>query len=175
MAHSRQRFSARSSKRSMLWSQGPGSSAIQSSTATGKQVWSLGQTSGGGVTLVRIRGEISMWLEVVTAIGDGFAPIGVGIGIVSSDAFGIGPTAMPGPLSDPDWDWMWVGYVGALIGESTTETFQGIGAKRIEIDTKAMRKISPNEMVFGMYETLIEMGTATVSFSVVTRMLFKLG
>jgi len=176
VAHSRGRFLARSGpKRSMLWSEGPRITQKQTATALGKVVWNLGQTSGGGVTIVRIRGGFDIWLEAAVSVGDGYNPVAVGIGIVSSDAFAIGATAMPGPLSDPEWDWMWVGYIGGLVGESTTEVFQGMGFHRFDIDTKAMRKIHPNEVVFGMLELGTEQGAATVTFAAMTRLLSKLG
>ncbi len=129
------------------------------------------------MTVVRIRGAVSIWLEAVTTIGDAFGDVALGIGIVSADAFAIGQSAMPSPLSDPDWDWMWIQYLGAMIGRSTTEAeLTGpLGEVRVEIDTKAMRKVHPNETVFGVIETEDETGAVTLSFSAMTRMLSKLG
>ena len=179
MAISRHRGFQRSGRkqRQTVWSAGPFSAAIQSATAGVNTIIDTGQSSGGGVTIIRIRGELTMWLEVVTAIGDGFTRVGAGIGIVSTDAFSAGAGSMPAPLSDPGWGgWMWFYGGGAMIGASTTETFRGpMEAVRIPIDTKAMRKIHDNETVFGAVQTVTEVGTATLSFSMGSRMLSKLG
>ena len=175
MAHLRGRSLVRGPRRSSIWSEGPRNTTIQSHSVAGKIIWNLGQTAVGGVTIVRIRGAVSGWLEVVTTIGDGFSEVAFGIGIVSQDAFAIGGTAMPGPISDPGWDWMWIGYLGAVIGLNTTERNDGIDAFRLEIDTKAMRKMQPNQTIFGILETESEIGAATLSFGAMTRMLAKLG
>ena len=166
-------------KRSLIWSEGPRTfnPAEQTIGAAIKSVWNLGQSSAGGLTLVRIRGSISLWLEVVTTVGDAFGDVGVGIGIVSDDAFAIGATAMPGPLSDPGWDWMFVEYLSAMVGRSVSESelVGPLGEVRVPIDTKAMRKVKPNQTVFGMVETEDEIGAVTLVYSAMTRMLSKLG
>ena len=175
MAHSRGRFPARGPKRSMVWSEGPTSTAVQSITAASKVIWSLGQTASGGITVVRIRGGFSCWLQVVGALGDGFTNVAVGIGIVSADAFAVGQSAMPGPITDPEWDWMYVNYFGAITGASTTEVFEGNAFRNLVVDTKAMRKIQSNQTIFAMVETEVLIGAATLTFSGRTRILSKLG
>ena len=179
MAHSRGRGPVRGPgpKRLMIWSEGPRTSspAIQSIIASGKTLWNLGQTSGGGVTVVRIRGAFRAWLEVVGSINDAFGDVAIGIGIVSGDAFSVGQSAMPGPLSDPQWDWMYVQYFGAVVGSTVTEEFKGLAAIETVIDSKSMRKVQPNETIFGVVETEGEVGVVTLSFSAMTRMLSKLG
>ena len=178
MAHSR-RFARpiRSSRRTTLWNEGPFSQAIQSVTAAGLTIIGTGQSAFGSTTIVRIRGEFVMWLEVVTAIGDGFTRGAVGIGIVTADAFGIGGTAMPSPGSNADWGgWMWYQSFGPLVGLSVTEADNSgrLSMVRFPIDTKAMRKMQPNEVLFGALSLSTEIGAATVSFGMNTRMLVKL-
>jgi len=165
-------------KRQMFWSEGPRTfnPSIQSVGSASKFAWNLGQSSGGGITIVRIRGAVDVWLEVATTVGDAFGDVAFGIGVVSGDAFAAGAASMPGPLSDPDWDWMWVHYLGAVVSLTTVESaLEGLAATRIEIDTKAMRKLKPNQTVFGVLETEDETGAVTLSFSAFTRMLSKLG
>ena len=143
----------------------------------GKGLVSNAVSSTTRETIVRIRGEIVLWLSLVTAIGDGFTNIGMGIGIVSADAFAAGASAVPGPTSDITWPgWMWNFQMGPLIGLSTTESENTgqLSMVRIPIDTKAMRKISLNEVVFGMVESGVEVGTAAVDFGMRTRSLYKL-
>ena len=178
MAHSGRsgrRFSS-SPKRTTIWNDGPQSTTVQSVVGAGNTIWNLGQTSLGGVTIVRIRGEFCFWQRLATAIGDGFVRAAIGIGIVTTDAFAVGATAMPSPLGDVDWGgWMYYQAFGPIVGESTTEVFRGpMMAVRQQIDTKAMRKIQPNETIFGAFATSVEIGTTQVDFGAMTRMLVKL-
>ncbi len=178
MAHSRQFRSPRavSSRRTTIWSQGPESGNAQSVTTAGLTIITTGQVSGGGVTVVRLRGMLSLWIEATTAIGDGFQKVSAGIGIVTDDAFSIGATAMPSPITDPNWGgWFWYQQLGSFIGDSTTETFRfPMQARKVEIDTKAMRKIQPNEVIFGAVAVSNEVGASTLTFHMDTRMLVKL-
>jgi len=178
MAHSsRLVLRNRSPRRATLWGAGPHSDVVQTATAGDSDfVWSLGQTAVDTTTIVRIRGHIALWLSVVTTVGDGFAQVTVGIGIVTGDAFGIGVTAMPGLLEDPSWGgWLYYNALGPIHGLETTELARGpIDAVRIQIDNKAMRKVQPNSVVFGMVSTGVETGAAVLSFAADTRMLVKL-
>ena len=163
-------------KRTTLWNVGPSSAAIQSQSATGTQLVDTGQQSLGGVTIVRMRGELAIWLSVVTTLGDGFTDLTAGIGIVTNDAFAVGASAMPTPKGDSDWGgWLWHASLATLIGFETTEVLRGpMSAVRVPIDSKAMRKITGNETIFGAVQFGTEVGTATAQFQMNTRMLFKL-
>ena len=166
-------FTSRLQSRQKKYEWGPGlnSSAVQSVTAAIATVVSTGQESLGNQTVVRIRGELTAWIEVATTIGDGFVKVMAGIGIVSQDAFAA--SAFPSVLNDADWSgWMWVYSGGALVSLETTEVARGsMGAIRLPIDTKAMRKWRLNETVFAQVATSTEIGTATMSFVMNTRLL----
>jgi len=128
------------------------------------------------LTVVRIRGEISFFLDLVTASGDGFQEYGIGIGIASGDAIAVGATALPTPLGDKDWPgWLFHHSGASIVGAETTEAFRGpMSAVRMAIDTKSMRKIGLNETVFASFETGAEIGTAQLEVLMNTRMLLKL-
>ena len=84
---------------------------------------------------------------------------------------------MPTLVDDADWGgWLWYQAIGPMVGLSVTESENnGVLAKvRIEIDSKAMRKLKPNETVFGAFEFTTEVGAATVRFAMDSRMLVKL-
>ena len=137
---------------------------------------SAGQESLQHQTIVRIRGELVLWLEVVGTIGDGFTKFSAGIGIVSADAFAIGVTAMPNPGNDDEWPgWMWHHSAGSLVGLSVTEADNTgpISQVRIPIDSKAMRKWRSNEVLFGSVQLDTLIGAATVRFAMNTRILVK--
>ena len=98
------------------------------------------------------------------------------------DAFNAGSTAVPGPQSDESWDgWLWHRYfrltsAGAIAGGAATdEDIAGImGASlRVEVDSKAMRKVKDEEIVIAVVE-VAEIGVATMWFQFITRGLFKL-
>ena len=169
---------ASSNRRRTAWSAGPRQSAVPSITANGSFLWALGaQATLDGLTLVRVRGSLTTWLEVVTAIGDGFARVGFGLCNVSENAFNIGVTAVPTPLTDIGWDgWLWHALVAPLIGLSVTEADNRgpLGQVRLEIDSKAMRKTRSSDVLVGVAEVSGEIGTATLQFMSECRILDKL-
>ena len=170
---------ARAPRRRTEWSLGPGGDDIATldaatASASVNSVFGSGVIPlVGGLTITRIRGFVQLSLESATAAGDGYQ-YGLGIGIVTSDAFTVGITAIPKPFTDADWGgWLWhhIGAINAPIAG-------GAGAvpldnTRIEIDTKAMRKWSLNESLFLVGE-FGETGTAVITFMGATRMLVKL-
>jgi len=94
-------------------------------------------------TIVRTRGHCSVIPTVVTAdlniIG------AVGFGIVSSEALAIGVTAIPEPFTDADWSgwFVWRSYSYRL--EVVSEIGEHFIEWDFEVDSKAMRKVGPNE------------------------------
>jgi len=129
------------------------------------------------LTIVRMRGEFSAWLEVVTSIGDGFSRMALGFAIVSENAAGIGVTAVPAPLTDVGWDgWFYHKQFGPIQGFSVTESDNTGPASqiRMEIDSKAMRKGHASDVIVGVLEVAGEVGAATLTFGCATRILSKL-
>jgi len=183
VAHSSRTYRGRSpirSKRTVTWDAGP-SSTIVSVTGASKNLFTTGiaLNAEAETTIVRTRGEIFMQLDLVTAAGDGFNGA-VGLGIVTSDAFGAGTAAVPGPFGDPSWDgwffhqyWTLRGIAAQSQGADVPINAPG-GTLRIPIDSKAMRKFKSNETIFGMIEVAVETGTAGLIFRGDTRQLHKL-
>jgi len=60
-----------------------------------------------------------------------------------------------------------------MVGATVTEEFKGLARMSKEIDTKAMRKLKENDVLFGMFETATEIGAATITFVAQTRVLIK--
>ena len=129
----------------------------------------IGFSVTGKATILRIRGN---WLIKGTpdAVSDDMV-IGLGIMIVSTDSATVGGTSVPSPLGDPGSPWLWHQYVPLMAGQ-TALLGQDIGSMvRGEIDTKAMRKIGPNQsLVFISNEN--GGGYASVALSVGFRVLF---
>ncbi len=110
-----------------------------------------------------------------TAAGDGFQGA-LGICLVSNEAFVVGSAAIPGPLTDSDWDgWIWHDFFHVFSPAATLAAGAGDGAASVRgvIDSKAMRKWSEGYTLAAKVET-VENGTATGEFWADTRVLVKL-
>ena len=131
-----------------------------------------------GLTIARIHGNLTAWLEVVGSIGDGFDEVGFGICVVSENAFGVGITAIPFPLTDIGWEgWMFHRLLGPMVGLSVTEgeNTGPISQFRLDFDTKAMRKIKASDVLVGVMELGTEIGAATLTFGMQSRTLLLQG
>ncbi len=162
-------------RRKTDWQEGPGGSAQTTITGTGKTILGSGFVLlADGNTLVRTRGHVLHYLESSAAISDGFNGA-FGIGIVTAQAFAIGVTAMPGPVAELDWDgWLFHQFYtirGLFV--TTPGQSQGPAFIRFDVDSKAMRKVDENEVIFAMYEGT-ESGTVTSRIDFDSRILFKL-
>ena len=169
MAHPRG-FRGRTTKRATAW--GVGSQELDGAmSATSKTLWSSGiVTQDIEVTLIRTRGFVHYFLNAATAQGDGFFGA-VGLGVTTQLAFNAGSGSIPGPFTQSDWDgWFWHQFFDVRLAE--TSLFNSFAHQRIEIDSKAMRKLGLDLVVFGMTEG-IESGTAVLEMHGDPRMLFK--
>ena len=102
-------------------------------------------------TMVRNRGAV---VHRPTALAADIEYSGAfGVGVVSAQAFAIGITALPGPWSDADWSgWMvWRSFAGAF--DVTSDISRILLHTVLEVDSKAMRKIGPNDIVVTMAES----------------------
>jgi len=169
---------SRGTRRKTSWGVGPRQLNLPSITANGSFMWEAGaQTSLDGITLVRLRGSAVFWLEVVTAIGDGFTEVGLGFCNIPENAFDVGVTAVPTPLTDIGWDgWLYHKLLSPIFGLSVTESDNRgpLGQVRVDIDSKAMRKTRASDLIIGVVEVAAEVGTATLQFVGETRILDKL-
>ena len=173
---------ARSLRRKTSWEVGPDSiggnnTAAASTGASGTLIGTGAQVLVDGLTLIRTRGRIDLNITLVTAALDGFTSIALGVGIMTAEAFAVGPTAAPSPGTDDDWDgWLWHQHVPQMIGPVA-----GIGAnvgttllsRSFEVDSKAMRKLNLGDTIFSKIE-MVEAGTASMVFRQGMRLLVKL-
>ena len=169
----------RSPRRLTAWSLGPGGDDLASLdqlslSATGDSIFGSGVTPVvPALTVVRLRGVLRLNLTAADTGGSGFN-YAVGIGIVSADAFTVGATAVPKPFTDADWPgWMWhhFGQLSTAVGALTTTNAHP--ALVTEIDSKAMRKLRLNEVLFGIIEAA-ELGTSVMTATLTSRVLVKL-
>ena len=162
-------------RRLTSWGFGPGSSATAALTAAGQQILGNGVvlTLEDVVTLVRLRGNLQVFLTSVAAAGEGFHGA-VGVAIINTQAFAIGATAIPGPLSEMEWHGWLYHRLFDLHSTSATVGNSAAGAYfNLEVDSKAMRKWSANETLVAMVE-VVEIGTSVGEIFFDSRVLVKL-
>lgn len=105
------------------------------------------------LTIVRTRGQISVRPTVATADLDIVGAFGAAI--VSTEAFTAGIASVPEPFSDADWGGWYVWRSFAYSMEFGT----AVGVERLswdfEVDSKAMRKLSSNETIVFVAESIV--------------------
>jgi len=106
-------------------------------------------------TIVRCRGELLFSMDALT---DGAQmDVTVGLAIVSSDALAVGATAMPDPGNDPDYPWLY--WKGLLIQSQTGGSSSAELVHRVEVDSKAMRKVKPKQSLVWVAQSVRLNGT----------------
>ena len=173
MARSRGFVQTRAARRQKSWETGPGQGAVTTSSVSANQILGAGaQAQEDGLTLLRLRGRYSAFLTAVSAINDGYHGA-FGIGIVTAEAFSIGVTAVPLPITDVGWDgWIFWSPV-QLQAHVATAAGETEVSQEMEVDTKAMRKLRLGDTIYAVTE-LIEVGTAVISQAFDSRLLVAL-
>ena len=165
----------RTPRRLTNWGLGPGGSAVVTRGSTGSAILGSGVTFGEAGTVIRVRGAFEAILVSYTASGDGMHGA-VGIGIASTPAFQTGLAALPTPITEANWDgWMYHRFfdVHGQLAAGSTSTGDASTLK-VEVDTKAMRKVSDEMTLFAMLEVVL-IGTADLDVFFDTRLLLKEG
>ncbi len=122
-------------------------------------------------TLLRLRGE---WAAVLS----GASVTGVGVAVVAGLILvpeGTGTTVLWSPISDGDAPWIWWDALQLMYTEQVTDvTWSAVTSSgRRVVDSKAMRKLGIDDAIFGCLE-VTEVGAASLSWRVDSRMMFKL-
>jgi len=158
----------RASRRLTHWFAAAGAATI---TVTGSTLLFVIQARHEGETIVRVRGLLSAIMTVGTT-GNGFFGA-FGMGKVTSAAAAAGVGSIPTPITEESWDgWLLHQYFNVLRGVS--DGGNGAGAMNLELDSKAMRKLSEDEAVVGVLE-VVENGTATLDVQTRVRTLWMTG
>ncbi len=140
-------------------------------------------TNVDGITAVRIRGDLNVFLTLAAALGDGFHGA-FGIGTANENAFTAGIASLNTPITDETWDgWMYHRYFGPFSGGpivAATAAMQEVAvnatsaALHIEVDSKAMRKLRQGMVIYAALE-VIEVGAAAqMEWAFNSRVLAKL-
>ena len=163
-----------SQRRATSWVFGPGGQAATAISASGQQIVGSGLVLiPEGATLVRTRGFVELVLEAAANIGEGISGA-FGIGLVTNEAFAIGATAIPGPLSEMDWDgWLYHQFWSLHASTATIADGVNVGRYGFDVDSKAMRKWDTSMTLVAMVEAT-EIGVSQVEMFFDSRLLIKL-
>ena len=177
MSPRRRNFSRGSSpRRRSSWEEGPGGGAPQDfSDTTPIFIGAAAAATVDGLTLVRMRGSLYIWLSTAAAAGDAMTGA-VGIGITSTEGVAAGIASVPTPITEMNaetWLW-WENFAVRSVTDTEAINTGGIGGYRIPIDTKAMRKMNVGDTLYAAGEVGSETGTVTLSITLDTRALLLL-
>ena len=135
-----------------------------------------------GLTLVRTRGDLNLFLTSATTAGDGFHGA-FGIAVASAAAVLAGIASVPTPITEEEWDgWLYHRYfslfAGGTIAAATAAQQQdqvnsSSAALHIEVDSRAMRKVETDMTIYAAIE-VVELGAAGMDWAFNSRSLFKL-
>ena len=120
-----------------------------------------------------------VFLTAASAVGDGFSGA-FGIGFASTAAIQAGIASLPTPVTEFDSDnWIFHRFYHLIAphvidGGVSNDTGYGPAWLRVEIDSKAMRKVPDDDVGLYMAWEHTLSGTATIRFLGRTRMLSKL-
>ena len=107
-------------------------------------------------TILRTLGSVMSIFD--GAVDGDSAAITYGLGIVSTDAFTVGATAMPDPASEPQFDWLY--WYKSFLSFRTNGAISGrIDSyfERVNVSSKAMRRVSHSEtlVLLVQYEDIV--------------------
>ncbi len=109
-----------------------------------------GTLSGGAIgflvpaTILRMRGYVQVSLDATKQVDDRVL-VTFGLAIMSTDAFLLGPTSFPDPADEPEFPWLWWAQMQLEAYVTAGEEAWGMTAQRLEVDSKAMRKVKPGQ------------------------------
>jgi len=125
-------------------------------------------------TLVRTRGDFVV--QTSGGANNDDVIVGAGVGVFSTRAAQVGVTALPRPITDLNWSWLWHHLV-VIRRLATTDNATAVMANnRVSIDSRAMRKIAnEEEEIVSVIQTISSLGSAQVNFAISIRVLLKEG
>jgi len=167
------RFAPRAARRSTFWE---GGNVSQSVVATGTNVVStlIPEANLENVpnsTLIRIRGSV---LVAATTGSTGALALAT-LGIKLSTAAAVAGATVEGPNAEIGSDWIWWTTVGLSQQNTVSAPIPdgGLLYQRVDIDSKAMRKVGLNQVLVFASQNVVLSGTMTFEVIGGVRVLFK--
>ncbi len=140
------------------------SAQTNSETTTAGNGFSVGSTS----TILRTRGFVQASMNDSGKAVDDNVLVTFGLGIVSSDAFAVGASALPDPAIDANYPWIWWGEMFLESQSTTNAEGWGISAQRVDVDSKAMRRIQQSQTLAWVIQTSSSAGAPVIDLAIGT-------
>ncbi len=111
-------------------------------------------------TIVRIRGQAMA--HIVAGAASDSKIVGLGLIIVSTEAFAAGSASIPSPIEDMDESWLWhhLFIFGPTVGVES-QGYDMLTTQRVEIDSKSQRKFGTNKVLCFVWDGENHAGTPT--------------
>jgi len=119
-------------------------------------------------TVLRMLGEyvISPTDGATFTAGDAISMV-VGIGVVSTDAFGVGGASLPDPAGEPEFPWLFWKSHRLFIHSNTDSAVQSRAASlRYGFDIRSMRRVKPRESLAFIWQYVDSTGAPLYTASV---------
>ena len=164
-----------SARRRVSWEEGPGGTPFTRSDTVPLLITAGVVTLVDGTTLVRTRGALTLMMKASAANSDSMAGA-FGIGVTRTEAFSAGVGSVPTPIAEQDWDgWIyWTPFYFESLTDAEVINTGGVSGIRLEIDSKAMRKLDIGDVIYAAIEVGAEVGTSIITGHFDSRLLFKL-
>jgi len=146
-------------RRSKVWLGSQSTTALGLAPSTAAVFTIVDETqveTQGKPTIARVRGTWNVWHDRAAASATSAMSVAAGITVVSTKSLAIGVTALPTPITNIEWPWLWwdSAVVGIDVGDATG--FERIERNNRLIDSKAMRKVPPASTIV----LIVEAGAA---------------
>ncbi len=105
---------------------------------------SAGLGGSGAFTVLRMIGGYTIAPSTATVAADA-CRITVGIGVVSTDAFTLGASAMPDPGAEPEYPWLYHKDHRLFFGGTSVDPASMASTARVDFDIRSMRKLKARE------------------------------
>ena len=151
-------------RRKTSWELGPGNCTETEQTGLGSAFVGDAITPNvDGLTLARIRGRLNVFLQAKgDQVGAGFCGA-FGIGIATLAAVTAGAAFVPTPITEQAWDgwlyWQPLQLFSLSVTAGDLGANAGLSMLSLEVDTKAMRKMTIEDAIYAIVELEVEEGT----------------
>ena len=115
-------------------------------------------------TILRCRGAVQAGFDATVQVNDEI-DLTFGLGIISTNASNGAVAGMPGPAGQVSFPWLWWGtiHLKSTLASGVPGSGSGSGFWRLDIDTKAMRKIKPFESLVMLCQSEASAGAPVTS------------
>ncbi len=116
------------------------------------------------VTVLRMLGEYTINPGAAAPVSGDSCRIGVGIGVISSDAATLGATAAPDPNAEAEYPWLYWAVHPMVFRSTSQDPSSAAASVRHRFDVRSMRKIKPRESLVMIVEYLNNNGDPEITF-----------